>query len=144
VDAVDVTLGVPPQRALLDSQLGKTDLAELSEDTARRAQQSNVKLWKSLPLTLYAVKFPAPPKSGNDRKLREALSLSVDRNAMARVLLQKQAEASVVLLAAVALGICFSLRYGKQSGRREGIASKPDGKFAGGCSATSLDDRWQQ
>jgi peptide/nickel transport system substrate-binding protein len=107
VDAVDVTLGVPPQRALLDLQLGKADLAELSEDTARRAQQSSVKLWTSLPLTLYAVKFPAPPKSANDRKLREALSLSLDRNAMARVLLQKQAEAASSFLPQWLSGYAF-------------------------------------
>ena len=92
VDAVDVTLGVQPLRALLDLQLGKADLAELSEDTARRAQQSNVKVWASAPLTLYAVKFAAHAKSESERTLREALAWSLDCNAMARVLLQKQAE----------------------------------------------------
>jgi peptide/nickel transport system substrate-binding protein len=91
LDAVDVTMNVPPLRALLDLQLGKTDLAELSEDTTRRAQQSNVKVWVSSPLTLYAVKFSGPANSSGDRILREALSLSLDRSAMARVLLQKQA-----------------------------------------------------
>jgi peptide/nickel transport system substrate-binding protein len=91
LNAVEVTMNVPPSRALLDLQLGKTDLAELSEDTARRAQQSNVKVWVSLPLTLYAVKFAAPANSPGERGFREALSLSVNREAMARVLLQKQA-----------------------------------------------------
>jgi ABC-type transport system substrate-binding protein len=107
VDAIEVTLGVPPLRALLDSQLGKVDLAELSEDTARRAQQSNVKLWASSPLTLYAVKFAAPAKSASDRTLREALSLSLDRNAMARVLLQKQAEAAPSFLPQWLSGYAF-------------------------------------
>ena len=92
LDGVDVTLGVPPLRALLDLQLGKADIGELSEDTARRAQQSNLRIWASSPLTLYALKFAAPAKSQNERTLREALSLSLDRNAMARVLLQRQAE----------------------------------------------------
>jgi peptide/nickel transport system substrate-binding protein len=104
---IEVTLGVPPLRALLDSQLGKADLAEISEDTARRAQQSNVKLWVSSPLTLYAVKFAAPAKSANDRTLREALSLSLDRNAMARVLLQKQAEAAPSFLPQWLSGYAF-------------------------------------
>src|SRR5258708_7526191 len=85
VDAIDVTLGVPPLRA----------------------QQSNVKLWTSSPLTLYAVKFGAPAKSANDRKLREALSLSLDRNAMARVLLQKQAEAAPSFLPQWLSGYAF-------------------------------------
>ncbi len=107
VDAIEVTLGVPPLRALLDLQLGKADVAELSEDTARRAQQSNVKLWASSPLTLYAVKFAAPAKSANDKTLREALSLSLDRNAMARVLLQKQAEAAPSFLPQWLSGYAF-------------------------------------
>jgi ABC-type transport system substrate-binding protein len=104
---IEVTLGVPPMRALLDSQLGKVDLAEISEDTARRALQSNVKLWVSSPLTLYAVKFAAPAKSANDRTLREALSLSLDRDAMARVLLQKQAEAAPSFLPQWLSGYAF-------------------------------------
>ena len=107
VDVIDVTLGVPPLRALLDSQLGKADIAEISEDTARRAQQSNVKLWASSPLTLYALKFAASAKSANDRTLREALSLSLDRNAMARVLLQKQAEAAPSFLPQWLSGYAF-------------------------------------
>jgi peptide/nickel transport system substrate-binding protein len=107
VDAVEVTLGVPPLRALLDSQLGKADLAELSEDTVRRAQQSNVKLWASSPLTLYAVKFAAPAKSAVERTLREALRWSLDRNAMARVLLQKQAEAAPSFLPQWLSGYAF-------------------------------------
>ena len=104
---IDVTLGVPPLRALLDSQLGKVDLAEISEDTARRALQSNVKLWASSPLTLYAVKFASPAKSANEKTLREALSLSLDRNAMARVLLQKQAEAAPSFLPQWLSGYAF-------------------------------------
>jgi peptide/nickel transport system substrate-binding protein len=104
---IEITLGVPPLRALLDSQLGKADLAEISEDTARRALQSNVKLWASSPLTLYAVKFAAPAKSVNDRTVREALSLSLDRNAMARVLLQKQAEAAPSFLPQWLSGYAF-------------------------------------
>ena len=105
--AIEVTLGVPALRALLDSQLGKVDLAEISEDSARRAKQSNVKLWASSPLTLYAVKFAAPAKSANDRTLREALNLSLDRNAMAQVLLQKQAEAAPSFLPQWLSGYAF-------------------------------------
>jgi peptide/nickel transport system substrate-binding protein len=107
VNAVDVTLGVPPLRALLDLQLGKADLAELSEDTARRAQQSNVRVWASVPLTLYAVKFAAPAKSQSERTLREALGWSIDRNAMARVLLQRQAEAAPSFLPQWLSGYAF-------------------------------------
>jgi len=94
VDAVEVTLGVPAQRVLLDLQLGKTDLGELSVDTVRRAEQSRLKCWTSAPLTLYALKFSGDGKTENEKNLREAIALSLDRGAMASVLLQKQAEPS--------------------------------------------------
>lgn len=89
---------MPPLRALLDVQLGKADLAESSEDTARRAQQANLRLWASSPLTLYAVRFASRAKSATDQALREALSLSLERKALARVLLQRQAEPAESLL----------------------------------------------
>jgi peptide/nickel transport system substrate-binding protein len=92
LDAIEVTLGVPPLKALLDLQLGKTDLGELSLETARRARQTNLKCWTSAPLTLYALKFSGNGKGENEQRLREAIRLSVDRGAMARVLLQKEAE----------------------------------------------------
>jgi peptide/nickel transport system substrate-binding protein len=107
VDAIEVTLGVPPLRALLDVQLGKADVAELSEDTARRAQQANLRLWASSPLTLYGVRFSAAAKSENDRTLRDALSLALDRNAMAGVLLQRQAEPAASFLPQWLSGYAF-------------------------------------
>jgi hypothetical protein len=68
------------------------------EDTARRAQQANLRLWTSSPLTLYAVRFASRAKSATDQALREALSLSLERKALARVLLQRQAEPAESLL----------------------------------------------
>ena len=104
---MEVTFGVQPLRALLDLQLGKADVAELSEETARRAQQSNVRVWASAPLTLYAVKFASPAKTESERTLREALAASVDRDAMARVLLQKQAQAAPSFLPQWLSGYAF-------------------------------------
>jgi peptide/nickel transport system substrate-binding protein len=94
LDAVEVTLGVPPLKALLDLQLGKTDLSELSVETSLRAQRTNLKCWASAPLTLYALRFLGEARGESEQRLREAIGLSVDRGAMARVLLQKQAEAA--------------------------------------------------
>jgi ABC-type transport system substrate-binding protein len=107
LDAIEVTLGVPPLKVLLDLQLGKTDLGELSVETAKRAQQTNLKCWASLPLTLYALKFTDGGKGDNGQRLREAISLSVDRGAMARVLLQKQAEAAGTFLPQWLSGYAF-------------------------------------
>src|SRR5262249_24041843 len=98
LDAIEVTLGVPPLKALLELKLRKTDRGELSRDTARRAQQANLKSWVSLPLTLYVLAISADGKTEDGQRLREAISLSMDRGAMARVLLQKQAEPSASFL----------------------------------------------
>jgi ABC-type transport system substrate-binding protein len=94
LDAVEVTLGVSPLKALLDLQLGKTDVGELSVETSLRAQQTNLRCWVSAPVTLYALRFSGNARGENEQRLREAMALSVDRGAMARVLLQKQAQAA--------------------------------------------------
>jgi hypothetical protein len=109
----------------LDLQLGKADVGELSEDTARRAQQSNLKIWASSPLTLYALKFAAPVKSQNDRTLREVLGLSIDRNAMARVLLQKQADPASSFLPQWLSGYAFLFDMESNLERKELRASLP-------------------
>src|SRR5439155_22587690 len=41
LDAIQVTLGVPPLRQLVDLQLGKADVVELSPELVRRAMQDN-------------------------------------------------------------------------------------------------------
>ncbi|HKF24678.1 MAG TPA: ABC transporter substrate-binding protein [Candidatus Acidoferrum sp.] len=107
LDAIEVTLGIPASRALLDLELGKADLGELSTETARRARQTNLKSWASLPLTLYLLSIPADGKSETGQRLREAIRLSVDRGAMAGVLLQKQAEPAASFLPQWLSGYAF-------------------------------------
>lgn len=107
VDAIEVTLGVPPLRALLDVQLGRADLAELSADTARRAQQTKTKLWASAPVVLYALQFSESARSASEQDARAALEASLDREAMARVLLQKQAEPAAAFLPQWLSGYAF-------------------------------------
>jgi len=107
LDAIEVTLGVPPLKALLDLELGKSDLSELSVETARRAQQSDLRCWISSPLTLYALRFPGDGKSGKEGSLREAISLSLDRGAMAGVLLQRQAQPAGAFLPQWLSGYAF-------------------------------------
>ncbi len=107
LDGVDVTLGVAPLKALLDVQLGRADIGELSEDTARRAGQASLKLWTSAAITLYALRFATAASTENDRNFREVLRLSLDRNAMARVLLQREAEPAASFLPQWLSGYAF-------------------------------------
>jgi len=107
VDAVDVTLDVPPLRQLFDLQLGKADLIELSPELVRRAMQENLRVWSSAPVTLYGLRFDETQSVSASAKLREAVSLSLDRQTMANVLLQKQAEPAAALLPQWLSGYAF-------------------------------------
>ena len=107
VDAVEVTLGVPPLRQLHDLQLGRADLVELFPDQVRRAAQAGLRTWASAPLTLYALRFDEAQPAVQDPRLREAISLALDRGTMAGVLLQKQAEPATALLPQWLSGYAF-------------------------------------
>jgi ABC-type transport system substrate-binding protein len=107
VDAVDVTLGVPPLRAMFDLQLGKADLIELAPDLVPRAHQANLRMWSSDPVVLYGLRFDDAQSAAADPRLRQALSLALDRGTMANVLLQKQAQPAPALLPQWLSGYAF-------------------------------------
>ena len=134
LDAIDVSLGVPPLRALFDLQVGKAELVELAPDIARRAAQSNTRVWASSPVTLYALRFDdAQPQSSN-QTLREALSLSLDRTTMAGVLLQKQAEPAATLLPQWLSGYAFLFRTEMDLERAKQLRASLPPNVAGGTS----------
>jgi len=107
LDNIDVMLGVPALRQLFDLQLGKADLVELSPELVRRAMQDNQRVWSSAAVTLYALRFEEAQPTAADASLREALSLSLDRQTMANVLLQRQAEPASALLPQWLSGYAF-------------------------------------
>lgn len=107
LNQIDVTLGLPPLRQLLDLQLGRADLIELSPELVRRATQENLRVWSSSPTTLYFLKFDDSQPVSSDAKLRQVFSLSLDRSTMAGVLLQKQAEPASALLPQWLSGYAF-------------------------------------
>jgi hypothetical protein len=107
LDAIDVSLAVPPLRAMFDLQLGKADLVELSPDLIPRAKQAGLRLWTSDPLTLFGLRFDDAQPAAADAHLREAFSLALDRGTMASVLLQRQAEPSATLLPQWLSGYAF-------------------------------------
>ena len=107
LDAIDVTLGTPPLQQMFDLQLGKADLVEVSPELVRRATQDNLHVWTSSATTLYGLRFDAAQPIAAEEKLREAFSLSLDRQTMANVLLQKQAEPASALLPQWLSGYAF-------------------------------------
>jgi len=133
LDAVDVTLGVPPLRAMFDLQLGKADLVALAPELVPRAKQANVRVWLSEPLTLYGLRFDTAQTAVADPRLRRALSLALDRETMAGVLLQKQAIPAAALLPQWLSGYAFLFNVESNPERAKELRRS----LAGGAGASS-------
>ena len=107
LDAIDVTLGNPPLRQVLDLQVGRADIVDLPPDLIRKAQQENLRVWSSHPDTLLALRLDDAQPGAADPRFREALDLALDRDTMANVLLQRQALPAVALLPQWLSGYAF-------------------------------------
>ena len=107
VNAVELTLGFPALRRLLDLQLGKADLIEIAPELVRRAAQENLRVWASTPVITFGLRIDASPSAASNPRLREALFYSLDRTTMANVLLQRQAEPAAALLPQWLSGYAF-------------------------------------
>jgi peptide/nickel transport system substrate-binding protein len=107
VDFVEVTLGEPPLRQLLDLQVGKADIAEIAPDLVRKGRQEGLRIWSSEPQTLVALRFEDGLRAPASDQLREALWLALDRDTMANVLLQREAQPADSLLPQWLSGYAF-------------------------------------
>jgi len=138
LDAIEVTLNIPPLRALFDLQLARADLIELSPEFVRRAAQENLRVWTSSPLRLFALRFDDAQPAAGDARLREALSLSLDRNTMAGVLLQKQAEPAAALLPQWLSGYAFLFTVDTNISRAKEIRATLPANAAAGAEPLRL------
>lgn len=107
LDSIEVNLGNPPLRQILNLQVGRADLIDIPPDLVRKARQDNLRVWNSPPSTLLALRFDDAQPASSDPRLREALDLSLDRDTMANVLLQKQALPAPALLPQWLSGYAF-------------------------------------
>lgn len=104
-DRVEIQLGVAAQQQVLDLELGKTDVIELEPNLARRAVQSNARVVASQPVELLALECSGSHLA--DPRLRQAISLAIDRAAIVNVLLQRQGEPAGSLLPQWLSGYAF-------------------------------------
>ncbi|MBS1840520.1 MAG: hypothetical protein JSS69_14370 [Acidobacteria bacterium] len=138
LDKIEVAYGIPPLRALFDLQTGRAELVELAPEVVRRANQSNVRVWTSSPLTLYALRFDEGQPQAANEQLREALAYSVDRSTMASVLLQKQAEPAGALLPQWLSGYAFLFHEEMDLERAKQLRGVLPANVAGGTSPLRL------
>jgi len=113
VDTIEITMGRAAHDRVLDLELNKTDFAEIPAEEARRAAERGVRLSRSQPDELMALVFTGGAEPGRgalaDKRLREALALSIDRAAIVNFILQKEGEPAGGLLPQWSSGTAFLL-----------------------------------
>src|SRR5262249_39329762 len=92
-DAIEFQMGVGLREQLVDRQLGPNAAAEVGIDQIRQLEQSSQNIAISRPADLLAIAFlqaDSPSRSGRkpvDPRVREALSLAINRAAISTALL---------------------------------------------------------
>lgn len=107
LDEVDINLQRPARQQMADLELGSADAIELDLDDARRAEQGNLNLLRSQPITLLALIFDPARSAAKAETTRQAVALSIDRSSIWSVLLGKQGEPSAALLPQWISGYAF-------------------------------------
>ncbi len=77
---------------------GQADVVELPASQVRRAAQRGVRTVSSDPVELIALQFDPARPAAQDARLRQAISLAIDRTSIADVILQRQAVVAGSLL----------------------------------------------
>src|SRR4029077_8883385 len=98
VDKIALTPGVDPQQQANAISFGQADVVELPASEVRRAGQRGVRTVSSDLIEVFALVPEMPRAAVQNPRLRQAISLAVDRNSIADVILQKQGVAAGALL----------------------------------------------
>lgn len=90
VDKIELAMGVDFQRQANAISFGQADVVELPASQVRRAAQRGMRTASSDPIQLFALVFDDDRSSVQDARVRQAISLAIDRASIADVILQKQ------------------------------------------------------
>jgi peptide/nickel transport system substrate-binding protein len=90
VDKIELMMGVDFQQQANAISFGQADVVELPASQVRRTAQRGVRTASSDPVELFALVFDESRSAVQDARLRQAISLAIDRSSIADVILQKQ------------------------------------------------------
>jgi peptide/nickel transport system substrate-binding protein len=90
VDRIELTMGVDVEQQANAIAFGQADVVELSASQVRRVAQRGVRTASSGPVELFALQLDMARPALQDARLREAISVAVDRASIADVVLQRQ------------------------------------------------------
>jgi peptide/nickel transport system substrate-binding protein len=126
LDSLDIQMGRPLAEQLVDLELGKADFIEVWPNEMRRIPK-NARKWPASPSdhVLIALAFERGRPASEDSKLREALSLCIDRAAIYNWLLQKQGTITAALLPQKVSGYAFLFPTGTDTKKARQLAEKP-------------------
>jgi peptide/nickel transport system substrate-binding protein len=88
LDSIEIEMSKSYRDQMMALELGKADLAEVAPEQAHRVSLETNQQASSAPLELLALLFTRDAASPDDKLLREALALSVERGSIRSVLLQ--------------------------------------------------------
>ena len=88
LDAIEIEMGKSFRDQMTALELGKADLVEVAPEQTHRLSQEGRRLASSTPVELLALLFARDVASPEEKLLREALALSVERGSIRSVLLQ--------------------------------------------------------
>jgi peptide/nickel transport system substrate-binding protein len=94
LDAVEIEMGRNYHDQAIALELGRADLVEVAPEQAHRASMDGRRVTSSAPMELVALVFTRDATSPEEKLLREALALSVERASMRSVLLQGAGQAA--------------------------------------------------
>ena len=98
LDGVNIEMGKSLRDQLIDLDLGKADLVEVAAEQSHRVAAEGRALISSAPIELLALVFAHDVPSVDDKLLREALALSVERGSIHSVLLQGAGQPAASIL----------------------------------------------
>jgi peptide/nickel transport system substrate-binding protein len=110
LNSIEIALAKSYRDQALALQVGRTDAIEVAPEQARRPTV-DARSAESTPIELVALIFARDPESPDDRQLREAFSLSIDRASIKSVLLQGTGEPTASLLPNWISGYSFLFPY---------------------------------
>lgn len=104
-DSIDVQMPASLHEHLLERSLGRDSLSEIGIDQLRALEQTTQNIQLSRPSDLLVIVFASastdarnPARKPVDPKLRAALALAMNRNAISNVLLQRKSAPATALL----------------------------------------------
>jgi peptide/nickel transport system substrate-binding protein len=107
VDSIDIQMGRDARDRMMDLDLGKSDVIEVSPESARFAAARGSRIFASDPSELLAVAFMRSSAAAKDVRVRQALSIAIDRASLVNVILQKEGESAAALLPQWSTGYAF-------------------------------------